>query len=203
MEKKVSKLRTVFAVDNFDNIIQWSYTLAKTWAVENLVPEGVTSARKFDQYKKDRKYLPKHFPKIPDEYFMRRGSWKGWKDFLGNPVTSNKKAFVTYDSASRIAKENDIKNSVDYRNWKNRPSSLPARPELQYEEWNSWEEFLGNSYKHDSPKHNSKLKESDVRIIKHQLKLGVSGSLLAKMFEVSEMQISRIKSGENWSNVLV
>lgn len=197
------KAKTVFAVDNFDNIIQWSYSLARTWAIENLVEQGVTSARKFDQYKKAKKYLPKHFPKIPDEYFIRRGSWKGWKHFFGNPKTTNKKAFVSYEVASKIAMDNAIHNSVDYRNWKKRPDNLPARPELQYKEWESWETFLGTSYRQDSPKHNSKLKESDVRIIKHQLQLGIPGSVLAKAFSVSEMQISRIKSGENWSNVFV
>jgi len=203
MNKKERNYKTVFAVDDFDNIIQWSYSLARTWAIENLVEQGVTSARKFDQYKKAKKYLPKHFPKIPDEYFIRRESWKGWKHFLGNPKTNNKKSFVNYEVASKISVENNIRNSVDYRNWKKRPDNLPARPELQYKEWSSWESFLGNSYKQDSPKHNSKLKESDVRIIKHQLKMGIAGSVLAKAFNVSEMQISRIKSGENWSNVSV
>jgi len=33
------------------------------------------------------------------------------------------------------------------------------------------------------------------------LALGVSGAILARTFGVSEMQISRIKNGENWAKV--
>jgi hypothetical protein len=31
--------------------------------------------------------------------------------------------------------------------------------------------------------------------------MGISGSVLAKTFGVSEMQISRIRNGENWTKV--
>ncbi|MCK5169766.1 MAG: hypothetical protein KAQ75_07800 [Bacteroidales bacterium] len=95
-----------------------------------------------------------------------------------------------------------IRNSIGYRTWKNRPDKLPARPDQFYKvEWVSWVNFLGERYSIPKRQIFSKLKESDVRIIKHQLGLGVSGSTLAKSFGVSEMQISRIKKGENWAEV--
>lgn len=50
------------------------------------------------------------------------------------------------------------------------------------------------------PKH-SKLSEMDVLHIKEKLNKGATLRQLAKQFGVSDMQIYRIKSGENWSSV--
>ena len=48
---------------------------------------------------------------------------------------------------------------------------------------------------------NSKLGEMEVLRIKTRLKRGDTLKQLAKQFNVSDMQIHRIKSGENWSHV--
>ena len=189
-------------IDSYDNILKWSYSIAKKWVQEHLVGQGVTSSRKFEAYKKSGKYLPKHFPRKPDEYFRNKGFWRGWPDFLGKPQNYSEKLYLSYEQASAVCQKNRIHNSIDYRNWSNRPANLPARPDQYYKEnWISWQEFLGDLYEIPDRKVTSKLKESDVRIIKHQLELGVPGSVLAKTFGVSEMQISRIKKGENWSYV--
>ena len=47
----------------------------------------------------------------------------------------------------------------------------------------------------------SKLNVSQVQHIKAMLERGVKQNLIAKMFCVSEMQITRIKRGENWGDV--
>jgi hypothetical protein len=47
----------------------------------------------------------------------------------------------------------------------------------------------------------SKLKTDDVKLIKTMLSRGVKQNLIAKMFCVSEMQITRIKRGDNWAEV--
>jgi hypothetical protein len=47
----------------------------------------------------------------------------------------------------------------------------------------------------------SKLKADEVALIKSMLERGIRQKLIAKMFCVSEMQITRIKRGENWSNI--
>jgi hypothetical protein len=47
----------------------------------------------------------------------------------------------------------------------------------------------------------SKLNTSQVQHIKAMLERGVKQNLIAKMFCVSEMQITRIKRGENWGDV--
>ncbi|MCX7985839.1 MAG: NUMOD4 motif-containing HNH endonuclease [Bacteroidales bacterium] len=47
----------------------------------------------------------------------------------------------------------------------------------------------------------SKLKTDEVALIKSMLERGVKQKLIAKMFCVSEMQISRIKKGDNWKEI--
>lgn len=47
----------------------------------------------------------------------------------------------------------------------------------------------------------SKLKVEDVKLIKAMLQRNVKQNMIAKMFCVSEMQITRIKRGINWASV--
>lgn len=189
-------------IDSYDNVIKWSYKLAKTWAQEYLVPKGINSSRKFDAYKREGEYLPKNFPRKPDEYFKKKEVWNGWPDFFGKPAEFTEKHYLSYSEASRICIQRGICNSIEYRTWDNRPSSLPARPDQFYKaNWQGWQVFLGDNYSIPERKVTSKLKSTDVRIIKHQLGMGVSGAVLARTFGVSEMQISRIKNGENWVKV--
>ncbi len=61
--------------------------------------------------------------------------------------------------------------------------------------------FSAIVYEAPDPRHYTKLNIADVRIIKHQLNMGVPGAVLARTFKVSEMQISRIKRGENWNDI--
>lgn len=188
-------------VENWDDVLKWSYNLARKYVIENIVPQGVTSARKFEAYKRNKKPLPRKFPRIPDEYFIRKGSWKGWRDFLGYPNQKKSRNFLGYQDAARVTRNASIRNSKEYLNWKDRPTNLPARPEYFYKEWNGWKHFLGSKFEKPNPRHYTKLKEADVRIIKHQLKMGIAGAVLARTFNVSEMQISRIKRGENWEDI--
>jgi hypothetical protein len=189
-------------IESYDNVIKWSYKLAKTWVQENLVPKGVTSSRKFDAYKRSGDYLPKNFPRKPDEYFKKKEVWKGWPDFFGKQHDQSEKHYLSFREASILCRKRRIRNSIEYRTWTSRPASLPARPDQYYkQEWEGWKKFLGDNYDIPDRRVASKLKPSDVRIIKHQLALGVSGAILARTFGVSEMQISRIKNGENWAKV--
>ena len=48
---------------------------------------------------------------------------------------------------------------------------------------------------------NTKLKESDVALLKSMLDRGVAHVEIAKLFCISEMQVTRIKRGENWGHV--
>ncbi len=48
---------------------------------------------------------------------------------------------------------------------------------------------------------NSKLKEEDVAVLKALIQRGVTNVEIAKLFCISEMQVTRIKRGENWGHV--
>jgi glycosyltransferase involved in cell wall biosynthesis len=50
---------------------------------------------------------------------------------------------------------------------------------------------------------NSKLKEQDVVLLKSMLQRGVPHVKIAKLFCISDMQVTRIKRGENWGHVKV
>ena len=63
-----------------------------------------------------------------------------------------------------------------------------------------------NEFNKNNPKKRvpfSKLKVDDVKLIKAMLERGVKQNLIAKMFCVSEMQITRIKRGENWAEIKI
>jgi hypothetical protein len=49
----------------------------------------------------------------------------------------------------------------------------------------------------------NKLNEKDVQVIKSMLLKGVANTTIAKMFCISDMQVTRIKRGENWGHVKV
>lgn len=189
-------------IDSYDNVLRWSYKLAQMWVKENLVDQGINSSRKFEIYKRQGNYLPKNFPRKPDEYFKKNNVWKGWSNFFGKNGIHAEKPYLNYEEASKLCRKLGIKNSIEYRTWKNRPEMLPARPDQYYKKhWESWLIFLGEKYSLPERKVSSKLNVKDVRIIRHQLNMGISGSILAKTFGVSEMQISRIRNGENWTKV--
>jgi len=50
---------------------------------------------------------------------------------------------------------------------------------------------------------NSKLNETDIELLKTLLLKGVVQAKIAKLFRISEMQVTRIKRGENWGHVKV
>lgn len=48
---------------------------------------------------------------------------------------------------------------------------------------------------------NSKLKPEDVQVLKGMLEKGIKQNVIAKLFSISEMQVTRIKRGENWAKI--
>lgn len=48
---------------------------------------------------------------------------------------------------------------------------------------------------------NSKLEIKDIEILKSMLLRGVKQKVIAKLFCISEMQVTRIKKGENWASI--
>lgn len=48
---------------------------------------------------------------------------------------------------------------------------------------------------------NSKLKAEDIIALKRMLKNGIKQNVIAKLFAISEMQVTRIKRNENWAHI--
>ncbi|MBT3207816.1 MAG: hypothetical protein HN704_03860 [Bacteroidetes bacterium] len=49
----------------------------------------------------------------------------------------------------------------------------------------------------------AKLVSDDVILLKYMLEKGIKQNVLAKLFAISEMQVTRIKRKENWANIQV
>ena len=48
---------------------------------------------------------------------------------------------------------------------------------------------------------NSKLSPEDIVTLKTMLKKGIKQNVIARLFDISEMQVTRIKRNENWSHI--
>lgn len=48
---------------------------------------------------------------------------------------------------------------------------------------------------------NAKLKPEDVKLLKAMLRRGIKQNVIARLFAISEMQVTRIKRNENWAAV--
>ena len=43
----------------------------------------IKSPKTKTEFKKQRNKLPNNFPKDPQSYYRRKGTWKSWPDFFG------------------------------------------------------------------------------------------------------------------------
>ena len=103
------------------------------------------------------------------------------------PRPSDKHTFVTH-------KDGNLKNNqISNLEWHTRESLNEKHRELA----------LRNLKLSNRPKvyRNSKLKEQDIALLKSMLERGAVQSKIAKLFSISEMQVTRIKRGENWGHV--
>lgn len=106
-----------------------------------------------------------------------------------------------------IPRPSDKHTKVRHLDWNNKNNHVSN---LQ---WATPEESIHEVAKHTrerfknsnlpKPINHSKLKETDVVLLKTMLERGVSQSQIAKMFCISEMQVTRIKRGENWGHVTI
>lgn len=72
--------------------------------------------------------------------------------------------------------------------------------EISYKDGNKKNLHFTNLFVTEKIYSNSKLKIEDVKDIKKKIRLGIPLRKIASTFVVSEMQINRIKTGENWGN---
>jgi superfamily II DNA or RNA helicase len=89
---------------------------------------------------------PLTIPANPTSVYKNEG-WVSWGDWLGTNVISTKYfEFVSYEEARDYARSLKLKKMTDWSTLKKeRPSNIPASPQLVYlnDGWKGWEDFLG------------------------------------------------------------
>ncbi len=111
--------------------------------------------------------------------------------FLDPPAKKTQKFIIHKD----FDKTNNDADNLAWASQADISKRVKKHPKMILWEFNK--QFIDTSVKVKS----SKLTEMDVLTIKKRLKRGYSLKKLAKQFEVSDMQIHRIKTGENWGHV--
>lgn len=111
--------------------------------------------------------------------------------FLEKPASEEYKFVIHKD----FDKTNNVVENLAWATQEELDQRLTKHPKMILREFNK--QFLDNTPKVKT----SKLTEMDVLTIKKRLKRGLPLKKLAKQFGVSDMQIHRIKTGENWSHV--
>jgi len=117
-----------------------------------------------------------------------------------------KKSFLVHKITAElfIDKTDEKQNTVIHLDWNK------ANNHFSNLQWVTKEESYKRMFKriHDKRRNSkekvitySKLIADDVVRIKLMLNRGITQNVIAKLFCVSEMQITRIKRGENWSHV--
>ena len=90
---------------------------------------------------------PQDVPKAPDVSYTKKGTWKGWGDFLGNGILTrnNKRSFTDSKKFIHTLKIKDQKGWKEYVKSGNKPSDIPSAPWCVYKkEWVSLNDWLGN-----------------------------------------------------------
>lgn len=96
------------------------------------------------------RHRPNRVPKRPDRTYAKYG-WKGWNDYLGNnnkfPKNGTIKNPLTYEEAKQYVQALKLGSMNNYlqkvRNGE-LTERIPNRPDLYYDKWVSWSEFLGS-----------------------------------------------------------
>ena len=143
-----------------NNIYNKSFDECKMWLKSNK-PEWIKGLKEYKKWTK-MEYFPDFLPKAPNRVFI---DWTYWGDYLGTGYvhsTKRKNIYLSYVDAKRYLKENyNLKNSVDFRNSKI-PNFIPSKPQIFYNEWKGWEDFIG--YKSIFRKNKNYLNFEDARI---------------------------------------
>lgn len=111
--------------------------------------------------------------------------------FLPKPDKEDKKFVIHKD----FNKENNTVYNLDWASQEDLNVRMVTTPKMVEYRWKK----LTNEAKPNTSM--GKLTEPDVLYIKKRLKKGDTLRKLARRFNVSDMQIHRIKTGENWSHV--
>lgn len=107
--------------------------------------EMIESRRNYDAWFK--RTQPKAIPRFPYRVYKE---WTSWNDFLGVNNQFVKKRVVKwriFDDAIKWAHTLRLKNQAEWGEFAKsgaRPDDIPARPDIVYPKWVSWNHWLGN-----------------------------------------------------------
>jgi hypothetical protein len=98
----------------------------------------ITGDASFRKYKKENK-LPKNFPRVPDNYYLNQGTWKGWGDFCntGN-ISTRDIEYRPFNEAREFVRSLGLKTTEEWREYcksGKKPDDIPAAPWRVYKEW--------------------------------------------------------------------
>ena len=159
----------------------------------------------------DNKYQVSNYGRIKsfcydntDGRIVKCGNIKGYKS-INIKVDGKKKTFLIHKLVAElfIPKPNENKNVVIHKDWNKLNNQVENLQWLTREEsFNRAQDKLVEARKRKGRVvTNSKLNKKDVIAIKEMLDKGRKQKVIAKLFCVSEMQISRIKNKVSWSEV--
>jgi len=130
------------------------------------------------------------------------------KGFLNVSFLSNnkKKSFLVHKIIADlfVPKEFENQNTVIHLDWNKNNNHFTNLQWVTKEEAYSRMFAKIHEKRRNSPEKvitYSKLNNEDVARIKGMLNRGITQNIIAKLFCVSEMQITRIKRGENWAQI--
>jgi len=136
---------------------------------------------------------------------LRPGLTKGFSTVTFK-TSERKKTFLVHKLVAMvfIPKESDDQTIVIHLDW------IKRNNHYKNLKWVTKDEAYArimprlqeiNKIKNKGIIRNSKLKPEDVKVLKGMLDKGIKQNVIAKLFSISEMQVTRIKRGENWSKI--
>jgi len=124
-----------------DNYLPWNE------AREFVRGEMIPSRGKFFDWHDANK--PKAIPRYPYRVYV--DEWTSWNDFLGTNNKFNEKIGTKWKpllEATLFVHQLKLSSANEWFEWckveGNLPADIPARPELVYSDWRSWNHWLGN-----------------------------------------------------------
>lgn len=109
--------------------------------------EMIPSRGKYQEWWERNK--PKTIPRFPYRVYKE---WTTWNDFLGNTNAFNEKIgtkWLPIEEAALVIHKFKIATYQEWMDWVkvpgNLPAEIPARPDLVYNDWKSWNHWLGRN----------------------------------------------------------
>lgn len=160
----------------------------------------------------DRRYEISNYGRVKSYCFdkekgkiLKPGTIRGFKivsirtggkprTFLVHKLTAE--AFVPKESENQtvVIHLDGNKGNNYFKNlkWVTRDESYRIIFERYLEEYKRTKKFI---------RRNAKLSPEDVKLLKSMLQRGIKQKVIAKLFAISEMQVTRIKRNENWAAI--